>query len=350
MPLTSLCFVLADRVTDFDAMCRAAGFDGERARRVRAVYSGLTCSERRMARTVATRLWLPVSLEPMLTGSSYGLDDEAPSDENDAPRASARHAAGAAALDLALRERGAHIAIVMKAALAERIASDLAALLPDHVVRLTSTDAAAFEIGLDLADRAAHSVAAARATPGWSVPTLDAIGAYLTELGADRVAHPGGTLLGHLRRTADLLARWNSRPALVLAGFCHAAYGTDGFQRALLDVRERCALAARIGLEAEAIVYAYAACDRVAGYPSLTRRDLHDRFCGQVVPIGEPMARDLAALACANELDVLRFAPSLAGSEHTAIGNLLQNLRPMLDHRAALAVGEALSPRSWILD
>ena len=346
MALTGLCFVLADRIADFDATCRAAGFDGERARRVRAIYSGLTRSERRVAHTVADSIVATgiaradvdrIELWPRRRTSAF--------DEDNARRASARHVAGAAALDLALHDRGARIAIVMKAALAERIASDLAALLPDHVARPPATDAATFEIGLDLSDGTAHSVATARATPGWSIPTLDATGAYLTGLGADRVMHPGGTLLDHLRRTADLLARWNARPALVLAGFCHAAYGTAGFQHALLDVRERCALAARIGLEAEAIVYAYAACDRVAGYPSLARLDLHDRFCGQVVPIGESMARDLAALACANELDVLRFAPSLSGSEHTAIGNLLQMLRPMLDYRAALAVGEALSPR-----
>jgi hypothetical protein len=55
----------------------------------------------------------------------------------------------------------------------------------------------------------------------------------LTDLGAARIEHPGGTLLAHLERTRSRLAAWHARPALQLAGLCHAFYGTDGFATAL---------------------------------------------------------------------------------------------------------------------
>lgn len=52
---------------------------------------------------------------------------------------------------------------------------------------------------------------------------------FLRELGAEDIPHPGGTLLAHLRRVRTRLASWDARPALQLAGLCHAFYGTDGF-------------------------------------------------------------------------------------------------------------------------
>ena len=51
--------------------------------------------------------------------------------------------------------------------------------------------------------------------------------ALLRQLGAARMSHPGGTLLVHLRRVERQLAAWEARPALRLAGLCHAFYGTD---------------------------------------------------------------------------------------------------------------------------
>ncbi len=36
------------------------------------------------------------------------------------------------------------------------------------------------------------------------------------------MAHPGGTLLEHLRRVAALLRSWGADPAVEVAGLCHA--------------------------------------------------------------------------------------------------------------------------------
>ncbi|RSS78618.1 hypothetical protein EF903_32285, partial [Streptomyces sp. WAC05292] len=79
--------------------------------------------------------------------------------------------------------------------------------------------------------------------------------ALLRGLGAERVAHPGGTLLAHLGRVRDLLGAWGARPDLRLAGLCHAVYGTDGFPVALLPVGRRAEGAGAVGVEAERLAY-----------------------------------------------------------------------------------------------
>ncbi|BFO18235.1 hypothetical protein SHKM778_46230 [Streptomyces sp. KM77-8] len=108
--------------------------------------------------------------------------------------------------------------------------------------------------------------------------------ALLRKLDAAALDHPGGTLLAHLIRVRERLAAWGARPALQLAGLCHAFYGTDGFPTGLLPIDRRSELAAVIGAEAEELVYVYAGCDRDASYPSLAQVDarFRDRFTGRV--------------------------------------------------------------------
>ncbi|MCT2594059.1 hypothetical protein LHJ74_29835 [Streptomyces sp. N2-109] len=128
----------------------------------------------------------------------------------------------------------------------------------------------------------------------------------LREFGAESIAHPGGTLLTHLERVQARLTTWKARPALQLAGLCHAFYGTDGFPTALLPLDRRNDLAAVIGAEAEAIVYLYASCDRKATYPALNKADapFHDRFTGRSHMPGPQLRRDFTELSAANELDL----------------------------------------------
>ncbi|MET9885433.1 DUF6817 domain-containing protein [Streptomyces sp. NPDC006430] len=136
--------------------------------------------------------------------------------------------------------------------------------------------------------------------------------ALLHAFGAADLDHPGGTLLAHLRRVQEQLAAWGARPALQLAGLCHAFYGTDGFATTLLPVGRRAELAAVIGAEAEEITYVYASCDRGASYPSLDAEApaFHDRFTGQVHSPDRQCRRDFAELSCANELDLARIDPA----------------------------------------
>ncbi|GAA2376761.1 DUF6817 domain-containing protein [Streptomyces cuspidosporus] len=96
-----------------------------------------------------------------------------------------------------------------------------------------------------------------------------AVQAFLRARGAGETKHPGGTLLDHLNRVARLLAEWGAGPDLKAAGLCHAMYGTDGYDHALMGTDERELLAELIGERAEALVHLYASCDRAVVYPRL---------------------------------------------------------------------------------
>ncbi|MFF4120362.1 DUF6817 domain-containing protein [Streptomyces sp. NPDC001714] len=187
-------------------------------------------------------------------------------------------------------------------------------------------------------------MSASPAPPAFSAASGRAV-ALLRALGAAEIAHPGGTLLVHLQRVQEQLAAWGARPALRLAGLCHAFYGTDGFPTALLPLDRRTELAAVIGTEAEAIVYLYASCDRKATYPTLADPDaaVRDRFTRDArVPEPRPR-RDFAELTAANELDLARIDPSFRDRWGPALLTLFTRLRPLLsgpawsDCRAVLA-------------
>jgi catechol 2,3-dioxygenase-like lactoylglutathione lyase family enzyme len=62
---------------------------------------------------------------------------------------------------------------------------------------------------------------------------------FLLDHGATEVDPPGGTLFAHMCRVAAQLAIWGAAGDAVLAGLCHAAYGTDGFATALLTPTKR---------------------------------------------------------------------------------------------------------------
>ncbi|MFJ3175478.1 DUF6817 domain-containing protein [Streptomyces roseus] len=197
--------------------------------------------------------------------------------------------------------------------------------------------------------------------------------ALLRELGAGDLDHPGGTLLAHLERVHARLGAWGARPALRLAGLCHACYGTDGFATALLPLARRGELAAVIGAEAEEIVYFYACCDRAASYPTLAADDpavddpaadgpvgagaaddeavssvtpaFRDRFTGRIHSPGRQSRRDFAELSAANELDLAAIDPAFRAAHGPGLRALFTRLRGLLseparrDCRAVLGVG-----------
>ncbi|MFE5488869.1 DUF6817 domain-containing protein [Streptomyces virginiae] len=160
--------------------------------------------------------------------------------------------------------------------------------------------------------------------------------AWLRELGAQDVAHPGGTLAAHLERVRALLTSWGARPALQTAGLCHAFYGTDGFATALLPLGRRAELAAVIGDEAESIVYLYAACDRAASYPTLDLAEaaFRDRFTGAVHSPALRSRRDLVELSAANELDLARIDPAFRAAWGGELLSLFARLRGLLSEPA----------------
>lgn len=159
--------------------------------------------------------------------------------------------------------------------------------------------------------------------------------------------HPGGTLLAHLLRVAGTLAEWGADPAVQTAGLCHAAYGTDGFDQALLTTSERDLLAALIGEQAEALVYLYGSCDRAAVYPQLGRdRPLlfRDRFTGRERTVTDAELRAFVEITAANELDVLARDDELATRHGQALYRLFDGARELLSAAAWAGCVRQLGP------
>lgn len=154
----------------------------------------------------------------------------------------------------------------------------------------------------------------------------------LSQRNADAIEHPGGTLLRHLERTADLLELWEASPATVSAGLWHAAYGTDGFDVALFSLEERDLLRQVIGVDAESHVYCYAACDRRFTYAAAMRGEFayRDRLTGEQPDLPADVRRAFVDITFANEIDLYdhspefrttlwpKLTPVFAGLEHSA--------------------------------
>ncbi|WP_329261312.1 hypothetical protein OG417_26050 [Actinoallomurus sp. NBC_01490] len=176
-------------------------------------------------------------------------------------------------------------------------------------------------------------------------PRIATVVEALASRGAAEIAHPGGTLLAHLERVHALLAEWGARPALRLAGLCHAFYGTDGFATALGDPDRRDELTALVGEEAERLVHFYAGCDRRFSYPGLADPEgaFRDRFTGAALRPPLPLRRDFAELTAANELDVMRANPGLRARFGTELLDLFTSWRALLGDPAWQAVRATLA-------
>lgn len=154
--------------------------------------------------------------------------------------------------------------------------------------------------------------------------------------GADHIAHPGGTLLEHLQRVRGLLRDWGASAGVQLAGFCHACYGTAGFEVTLLDLAERPRLVEVIGAEAEAAVYLYGSCDRAYVYPQLGHPavEFQDRFTEVSTTPGQRSLRAFVQITAANEWDVVPHNAAIAAEHGEALRQLFHQGR-----RVAFAVG-----------
>ena len=153
----------------------------------------------------------------------------------------------------------------------------------------------------------------------------------LMDRGAGTIEHPGGTLGAHLRRTAERLAAYGVDEDLVVAGRCHAAYGTAGFPVALLTLDERDLLRERIGPHAEALVHEYCSCDRRLTYPGIGDAAplMHDRWSGEAHPLPPDRAAAFCNLTVANELDIADQGYDY-GTERDRFFGILRSMGPHL--------------------
>jgi hypothetical protein len=129
--------------------------------------------------------------------------------------------------------------------------------------------------------------------------------AWLRERGAESIEHPGGTLYAHLGRVHDRLGALGHDPQVQLAGLAHAVYGTDGFDRTLLDVADRAVLRELVGERAEALIHLYGACDRSRTWRALPDTlQVWDRFTGGAHVLTSEQGGPFTDLSVVNELDL----------------------------------------------
>ncbi|NEK87715.1 hypothetical protein GCU60_18410 [Blastococcus saxobsidens] len=159
----------------------------------------------------------------------------------------------------------------------------------------------------------------------------DRLDALLRERGAADVAHPGGTLAGHLARVQGRLAGLGLPLDVQLAGRAHAVYGTQGFDVRLLADDERPLLAGIIGPAAEELVHRYGACDRQLTWPDLAgSRRVHDRHTGTAEELDDEQLRDFADLSLVNEIDVAEHAPGFLDENGAWFRRLTEQWAPVL--------------------
>jgi uncharacterized protein DUF6817 len=164
--------------------------------------------------------------------------------------------------------------------------------------------------------------------------------ALLEERGAASIAHPGGTLLAHVGRVAELLASWGAREALVTAGLAHAVYGTDGFAVSLFGLDDRARVASVVGPAAESIVYRYASCDRGSTLGQVGRRHpvvFRDRFTGVDEPLPDDELADFAELTVANEVDLVRQSDEFRAAHGAALATLFSRWQGIVSDAAYAA-------------
>ena len=165
---------------------------------------------------------------------------------------------------------------------------------------------------------------------GRSMEFDSAAKSFLRERGAERVEHPGGTLYEHLCRVSERLGALGAEPWVRLAGLTHAAYGTDGFARTLVEWTDREPLRSAVGLDAEELVYLYGACDRDRTWPTLAGTcAVHDRFADETRPLDERQRGPFTDLSIVNELDVIEQNPELLEKHGEYFRDLFDRWAPL---------------------
>ena len=178
---------------------------------------------------------------------------------------------------------------------------------------------------------------------GLSMAFDSAAKAFLRERGAEQIEHPGGTLYAHLCRVEERLAALGAEPWVQLAGLTHAAYGTDGFARTLVEWTDREPLRSAVGLDAEELAYLYGACDRDRTWPTLAETGaVHDRFADEARPLDERQKGPFADLSIVNELDVIEQSPALMAKHGDYFRDLFERWAPLTSPRVAAEIRQVI--------
>jgi hypothetical protein len=159
----------------------------------------------------------------------------------------------------------------------------------------------------------------------------------LKRLGADKVSHLNGSLAAHLQGTYDLLHAWGNNETLCLAGLYHAIYSTDGFAKSLVGLTDRKKVVELIGIEVEALVYFYCACDRTYTYQKIINNETmfyRDRFSGEISQPSPMMMIAFCELTFANELEIATHDPHFRQQYGARLINLFEHMKSFVSENA----------------
>lgn len=179
----------------------------------------------------------------------------------------------------------------------------------------------------DLADRAAGAVR------------------LLVARGAAARPHLGGLLLAHLRGVHALLAAWRAPDWVQLAGLCHAFYGNYRLGYALADPADRPLLRGAVGQAAEALAWAYGACDFPRLHAAVASHgvpEYHDRLAGTPADLGPDGLRWLCELMFANEIEVAARRPGYLARRFDLYATVFTRCRDWISAPAATALDDLL--------
>ena len=160
---------------------------------------------------------------------------------------------------------------------------------------------------------------------------------FLKQIGTSRVAHRNGTLLKHLQGVWTLLRDWHNPEAVCLAGLYHSVYSTGGFEQQLIPLDKRHEITAKIGNEAERLVYLFGACHRPLTHPRIgveTPLHFHDRFNEQDYLLKDEEWRAICEIMLANELDLGRYDPAFYTKHLMHYKDLFARFEPWLSESA----------------
>lgn len=142
---------------------------------------------------------------------------------------------------------------------------------------------------------------------------------FLRAKGADALPHAGGrTLLDHLLGTYSVTRRWGQPLWLQHAALIHSVYGTDSYQRRLLDSGQRAELARVAGDRAERLAHLFCVTPRRPLFAGTHRwlRDLPTRATADRRGAGgdAPTADELDALVLLHMANLAEQARAADGS------------------------------------
>lgn len=129
---------------------------------------------------------------------------------------------------------------------------------------------------------------------------------FLRSRGAAAQPHSLSSLIQHLIGTRELLLYWGASPALCTAGLFHSVYGTESFQAATVDLKERDTIREIIGAESEEIAYLFSVMTRESFEANLEFESnfrLQERTSKTWVGISFRMFQQLCNLNAANWLE-----------------------------------------------